>query len=187
MSERRYPWTCEISGPVGFSDLPDGADFPMREAVREAFRQVTGVESDYLSSGWGRAARPADSAEALLREALERLLAECEAKFWRDDNEALNNARAALAAPQTRQPAESVDRSKARYPYTAAERQSMWPAAEGSKPLDVERLARLAYADRPPLGARPVPWPPRLRKAWEAWARRIAAAYASQTSEKETS
>jgi hypothetical protein len=38
-----------------------------------------------------------------------------------------------------------------------------------------ERLAELAYADRPPLGKRPVPWPPRVRKDWQAWARRIAA------------
>ena len=46
-------------------------------------------------------------------------------------------------------------------------------------PLDADLLAELAYADRPPLGDRPVPWPPRLRKEWQAWAKRIAARLAA--------
>lgn len=34
-------------------------------------------------------------------------------------------------------------------------------------------LAEAAYEDRPPLGNRPIPQPPRLRKDWEAWAGRM--------------
>ena len=50
--------------------------------------------------------------------------------------------------------------------------------------LDVERLARLAYADRPPLGNRPVPWTPSVKRDWMAWAHRIAAAVYQQEGEK---
>ena len=46
--------------------------------------------------------------------------------------------------------------------------------AEAAEPaLDADLLAEAAYTDRPPTGPRPVPWPPRLRKDWQAWARRI--------------
>jgi hypothetical protein len=45
-------WFCKI-GIRGDVPLPDGADFPMRQAIREAFRQVTGLEADLVFSGWG--------------------------------------------------------------------------------------------------------------------------------------
>lgn len=50
---RRVTWTCEASGPGLHAELPDGADLPMRKAVRAAFLEIVGVEPDVLSSGWG--------------------------------------------------------------------------------------------------------------------------------------
>jgi hypothetical protein len=49
MSERT--WACEVSGPV--DDLPPGSDLPMRMAVRDAFKQLTGHNDTVLRSGWG--------------------------------------------------------------------------------------------------------------------------------------
>jgi hypothetical protein len=40
--------------------------------------------------------------------------------------------------------------------------------------VDVKRLAKAAYEDRPPTGPRPVPWTPVKRREWTAWASRIA-------------
>lgn len=44
-------WTCKIGGVV--DDLPDGADFPMRQAIKEAYRRITGQDCDFCFSGWG--------------------------------------------------------------------------------------------------------------------------------------
>lgn len=44
-------WECKIGGVA--SELPQGADSPMREAVAEAFREVTGYEPQFIFSGWG--------------------------------------------------------------------------------------------------------------------------------------
>jgi hypothetical protein len=43
-------WTCKI-GEAG--DLPEGSDRPMREAVTEAYRKLTGKEPNFCFSGWG--------------------------------------------------------------------------------------------------------------------------------------
>lgn len=43
-------WTCKI-GETGA--LPMGADLPMRQAVRHAYRELTGEEPDFIFSGWG--------------------------------------------------------------------------------------------------------------------------------------
>lgn len=50
MDKIRDVWECKIgySGP-----LPVGADAPMREAVRRAFVELTGLEPSFLFSGWG--------------------------------------------------------------------------------------------------------------------------------------
>lgn len=63
-------WTCEITGPGGA--LPDGADLPMRQAVREAYHRVTGNDETRLSSGWGilAARTPAPDLQAALATAL---------------------------------------------------------------------------------------------------------------------
>ena len=45
-------WDCKI-GEVDESLLPDGADWPMRRAVQEAYRQLTGKEPQFTFSGWG--------------------------------------------------------------------------------------------------------------------------------------
>ena len=45
-------WTCKIGAVAGRS-LPWGADFPMREAISAAYKTLTGVEADFIFSGWG--------------------------------------------------------------------------------------------------------------------------------------
>lgn len=46
-------WSCQIGEfPRGF--IPPGSDAPMRDAVRDAYRRVTGGhEPVYIFSGWG--------------------------------------------------------------------------------------------------------------------------------------
>lgn len=44
-------WSCKIGGPVG--ELPPGSDWPMRQAVAEAYRRITGCNPEFTFSGWG--------------------------------------------------------------------------------------------------------------------------------------
>lgn len=44
-------WTCKI-GATTEAELPYGADWPMREAVARAFREITGREAEFCFSGW---------------------------------------------------------------------------------------------------------------------------------------
>lgn len=43
-------WTCKIGET---NNLPMGADFPMREAVRRAYWEITGTQPEFIFSGWG--------------------------------------------------------------------------------------------------------------------------------------
>lgn len=45
-------WECKI-GEVSPDKLPDGADFPMRQAIRKAYKEITGEDPIFLFSGWG--------------------------------------------------------------------------------------------------------------------------------------
>lgn len=45
-------WECKI-GSLEDIDLPEGADFPMRQAIKEAYRKLTGKEIDFCFTGWG--------------------------------------------------------------------------------------------------------------------------------------
>lgn len=45
-------WTCKI-GEVDKNLVPDGGDYPMREAVRIAYVKLTGKEPDFNFTGWG--------------------------------------------------------------------------------------------------------------------------------------
>lgn len=49
---RRKVWECKI-GFADLADFPVGADLPMRQAVADAFKQVTGKEPDFIFSRWG--------------------------------------------------------------------------------------------------------------------------------------
>lgn len=49
---KREYWMCLI-GPTDGPSLKQGADFPMRMAVMEAFEKVTGHENEVCASGWG--------------------------------------------------------------------------------------------------------------------------------------
>jgi hypothetical protein len=46
-------WSCKIGGLNQDISLPSGADSPMREAVRRAYKQLTGIEPQFIFSGWG--------------------------------------------------------------------------------------------------------------------------------------
>lgn len=43
-------WKCKI-GEV--ASLPDAADLVMRQAVAQAYREITGEEPVFIFSGWG--------------------------------------------------------------------------------------------------------------------------------------
>lgn len=45
-------WYCKI-GNLNVVDAPIGADFPMRDAVEDAFKKVTSYDCDFIFSGWG--------------------------------------------------------------------------------------------------------------------------------------
>lgn len=45
-------WDCQIGG-IDRATLPRGADAPMRKAVEQAFRNLTGKDAEFCFSGWG--------------------------------------------------------------------------------------------------------------------------------------
>ena len=45
-------WTCKI-GEIDAGRLPEGADWPMRDAIRRAYVELTGREPEFVFSGWG--------------------------------------------------------------------------------------------------------------------------------------
>ncbi len=45
-------WSCKI-GEVANKKVPGGADKPMRDAVRKAYKELTGEEPKFIFSGWG--------------------------------------------------------------------------------------------------------------------------------------
>ena len=52
LDNRRQTWTCRIGTREGV-EVPPGGDFPMRMAVKEAFRAITGEDAEACFSGWG--------------------------------------------------------------------------------------------------------------------------------------
>ena len=52
MEEKDEYWNCVI-GPAKRSELPHGADFPLRWVVREKFEEMLGRDAAICSSGWG--------------------------------------------------------------------------------------------------------------------------------------
>lgn len=45
-------WECRI-GEIDTDELPKGSDLPMRKAIAEAYKYITGKEPDFIFSGWG--------------------------------------------------------------------------------------------------------------------------------------
>jgi hypothetical protein len=45
-------WECKI-GEVDAAKLPSGADLPMRQAVSDAYFNITGERPEFIFSGWG--------------------------------------------------------------------------------------------------------------------------------------
>jgi hypothetical protein len=52
-------WDCKIGFAV---ELPDGADAPLRRAIRDAYMELTGKEPDFIFSGWGAELTDAEAA-----------------------------------------------------------------------------------------------------------------------------
>ena len=52
-------WQCKI-GEIDAKKLPDGADQPMRMAVRQAYIEITGEEPKFIFSGWAAKLTPAE-------------------------------------------------------------------------------------------------------------------------------
>ena len=47
-------WECKIGlTKEKMAKLPRGSDSPMREAVEQMFRNITGQDADFCFSGWG--------------------------------------------------------------------------------------------------------------------------------------
>jgi hypothetical protein len=46
-------WICKIGARSGAMRLASGVDEVMRKAAREAFRSVTGMDAEFIFSGWG--------------------------------------------------------------------------------------------------------------------------------------
>ena len=44
-------WTCKI-GEVVDTQVPNGGDWPMREAVSRAYRELIGEDPVFVFSGW---------------------------------------------------------------------------------------------------------------------------------------
>ena len=55
-------WSCKIGVTSSVGALPNGADAPMRTAVAEAYKRLTGVEPTFIFSGWGAKLTPAEKA-----------------------------------------------------------------------------------------------------------------------------
>jgi len=45
-------WECKI-GTREDIELPRGSDWPMRRAVEQSFKDLTGLEAEFCFSGWG--------------------------------------------------------------------------------------------------------------------------------------
>jgi hypothetical protein len=61
MKNRRTAWECKI-GSINGVTVPPCADAPMRAAVQDAFRNVTGEEAQVTFSGWGAEFTPQEIA-----------------------------------------------------------------------------------------------------------------------------
>jgi hypothetical protein len=56
-------WKCEI-GIADDTEIPPGADFPLRMAVREQFLRMFGRGVDYCASGWSDVEEPVEPPES---------------------------------------------------------------------------------------------------------------------------
>ena len=45
-------WACKI-GETDSKNVPWGGDQPMRQAIRKAYKELTGEEATFVFSGWG--------------------------------------------------------------------------------------------------------------------------------------
>jgi hypothetical protein len=52
MNGKLKTWSCKI-GEIDPGILPQGSDGPMRKAVHDAYFKLTGIEPNFIFSGWG--------------------------------------------------------------------------------------------------------------------------------------
>ena len=64
-------WVCVI-GPIEREKLPLGADFPLRQAVKKAYEELTGDINYTCSSGWGADEEEAREISKVRNEAFQR-------------------------------------------------------------------------------------------------------------------
>lgn len=55
-------WSCKIGGKIP-NELPPGVDLPMRQAVKKAFKEITGVDAEFNFSGWAAKLTVAERSE----------------------------------------------------------------------------------------------------------------------------
>jgi len=84
-------WYCKI-GTLHEIDLPNGADWPMRKAIRQAFAGLTGQDDEFCFSGWSAELTECELAVVENREPVRELVA----------NESPEMLRAALTAERGR-------------------------------------------------------------------------------------
>jgi len=52
--EKKFYWSCLIGGPIDPSKYEgNGADWPLRQAVRDAYIKMFCEDNEVCSSGWG--------------------------------------------------------------------------------------------------------------------------------------
>lgn len=67
--QRGGVWACKI-GETDGANVPDGGDLPMRTAIAQAYRRVTGEEPAFILSGWS--AKLTESERAVVNNELPR-------------------------------------------------------------------------------------------------------------------
>lgn len=56
-------WSCTIgSDSVDPNLLPMGCDLPMRQAIKRAYREITGKDAEFVFSGWSAKLTPGQRA-----------------------------------------------------------------------------------------------------------------------------
>lgn len=81
-------WYCKV-GTLHDIDLPDGADWPMREAIRQSFADLTGQDDEFCFSGWSAELTECELAVVENREPVRELVANESSEMLRAELTAL--------------------------------------------------------------------------------------------------
>lgn len=148
---RKKLWSCKI-GEAAVVKVPNGGDLPMREAVAAAYKSLTGVEPDFIFSGWGDELTEPERAVVQ-----NRLPSEAYEKEWHERNA---SERSEIATPQGKTP--RTEFVRALTDHAAANELSVNPALQTACSLlcdaaiNIEALERELSSANERLNA-PVP------------------------------